>query len=934
MGAALVALGCSVIIGWQFDIVELKSVLPGLATMKANTAVGFLLTGLTLLLANKQLTQLRALISRVCAGMVTLLGLLTLGEYMSGLNFGIDQLIFRDLQTPVASYPGRMSITAALNFSLLGIALLILGVETTRGVRPAQFLALSAGAVASIALIGYLYGVESLYSVSAYSSMALHTALGFTFVTLGVLFARPQAGWMAIVSSESIGGIILRRLILIAGILPITLGWFRLWGERAGFYDSNFGLALMVILSVASLSVIIWLNAGWLNNEEVERRKAENAFHGSESLKADILESALDCIITIDHQGRVLEFNPAAQKTFGYSLEQVLGNELVELIIPESLREQHRLGLKRYLTTGESKILGKRIEMPALRADGGLLSMELTITWVPDSAPPMFTGFLRDITENKRAEEQNRFQANLVASVADAVIATDMQLKIQSWNTAAETMYGWKAEEVFGRPAQEILDTDFLENRREVVTKQIMEQGHWQGEVRQLRRDGTRIPTLSSVSLYKDLAGRPAGVVAVNRDITDLKRAEESIRKLNEELEERVVERTNQLAVANRELENGKREIQNIFDSMTTLNAQVAPDGRLLLVNRIAAQASGLSMDELMNTNFLDGQWWAFDPEVQNRVRNTFAQACTGTPINYDEKILAFGQVLTINFSLTPLFGNNGRVEYILAEGRNITKLKEIEEALQAKTLQLEAANKELDAFSHSVSHDLRAPLRTIDGFSQALLEDYSEQLPAEGRSYLERVRKSAQHMAELIDGLLNLSRMTRTPMRNVPINLTRLAQDIATELQSTQPERKVSFQIASNLKTQGDPNLLQAVLQNLMNNAWKYTSKRAQAEIQFGSKQEGDETIYFIRDNGAGFDMTYAGKLFGAFQRLHATVEFPGTGIGLATVQRIIHRHGGRIWAEAEVDRGATFFFSLPGEEHAQPKEQDSMVKRVREII
>jgi PAS domain S-box-containing protein len=398
--------------------------------------------------------------------------------------------------------------------------------------------------------------------------------------------------------------------------------------------------------------------------------------------------------------------------------------------------------------------------------------------------------------------------------------------------------------------------------------------------------------------------------------LNERRRAAENIRKLNEELEERVAERTRQLELANRELEHSKQEIQHLFDSMTTLNAQVAPDGRLLLVNRIAVQASGLSLDELLNTNFLEGPWWGFDPDVQRRVRNAFAEACAGKLINYDEKIFVFGQVLTINFSLTPMRGTDGQVEYILAEGRDITKQKEIEQALQAKTMQLEAANLELDAFSHSVSHDLRAPLRAIAGFTEALLEDFGRQLPAEGRNYLERVRRAAGHMTELIDAMLNLSRLTRAPMRQVAVDLSSLAAEIVAELHAAQPQRKANVRIASGLIVRGDPHLLQAVLQNLLNNAWKYTSRREQAEIELGARRENDETIYFIRDNGAGFDMAYADKLFAAFQRLHGPDDFPGTGVGLATVRRIIQRHGGRIWAEAEVDRGATFFFSLPGEE------------------
>ena len=259
---------------------------------------------------------------------------------------------------------------------------------------------------------------------------------------------------------------------------------------------------------------------------------------------------------------------------------------------------------------------------------------------------------------------------------------------------------------------------------------------------------------------------------------------------------------------------------------------------------------------------------------------------------------------------------------------------------LQKAKLELEAANKELEAFSYSVSHDLRSPLRSIDGFSLAVLEDFGELLPGEGRRFLENVRSSAQRMGELIDDLLKLSQVSRAEIHAVPVDLTRLAEKILTEFQRNHPERTIRFRITPNLNAHGDARLLQVVLENLLNNAWKYTSRQEQAEIEFGARQEDGRTIFFVHDNGAGFDMAYAGKLFGAFQRLHGMTEFPGTGIGLATVQRIIHRHGGRIWAEGVVDGGATFFFTLPAPEGAEAgieielPEEASILQRAREII
>jgi light-regulated signal transduction histidine kinase (bacteriophytochrome) len=231
---------------------------------------------------------------------------------------------------------------------------------------------------------------------------------------------------------------------------------------------------------------------------------------------------------------------------------------------------------------------------------------------------------------------------------------------------------------------------------------------------------------------------------------------------------------------------------------------------------------------------------------------------------------------------------------------------------LQEVNSQLRIANAELDAFSYSVSHDLRAPLRSIDGFSQILLEDYSDKLDAEGRQYLRRVRESSQQMAQLIDDLLNLSRVTRADMKMEAVDLSAMARTVAEALQATEPERTAEFAIQPGMTAQGDPRLLRVVLNNLLGNAWKYSGTRPQTRIEVGRSEQNGRAIYCVRDNGVGFDMAYADKLFGVFQRLHSGSEFPGTGIGLATVQRIIHRHGGRIWAEGAVGRGATFYFTL----------------------
>lgn len=275
------------------------------------------------------------------------------------------------------------------------------------------------------------------------------------------------------------------------------------------------------------------------------------------------------------------------------------------------------------------------------------------------------------------------------------------------------------------------------------------------------------------------------------------------------------------------------------------------------------------------------------------------------------------GERIPVDVSLSPIRLREGMAT--IASIRDVSQRKQAESEIRQLNsrlaehiTELTAVNQELEAFSYSVSHDLRAPLRSIDGFSQALLEDYGDKLDELGKDYLARVRQASQHMASLIDDLLMLSRITRSEMNKEDVNLTAMARDLLAELQRAEPERRVLCRVEEGLTAQGDQRLLRIALSNLLSNAWKFTSKRAEAVIEMGERTQGNGTVYFITDNGAGFNVAYADKLFGVFQRLHRSDEFPGTGVGLAIVQRVIHRHGGKIWAEAETDKGASFFFTL----------------------
>jgi light-regulated signal transduction histidine kinase (bacteriophytochrome) len=299
---------------------------------------------------------------------------------------------------------------------------------------------------------------------------------------------------------------------------------------------------------------------------------------------------------------------------------------------------------------------------------------------------------------------------------------------------------------------------------------------------------------------------------------------------------------------------------------------------------------------------------WGEEMEIVDRVRQS-------EQVRHFETVRQTkdGRLVDISLTVSPLTDEHGTLIGISGIARDITARKWADEELKRQARLLEATNKELEAFSYSVSHDLRAPLRSLEGLSLALLEDCSERLDETGKDYLKRIRGEIERMGQLIEDLLQLALATRMELRRESVDLSALAASRAEEVRKQWSGRQVELIVESELKAEGDCRLLGIVLDNLLGNAWKFTSGRERATVEVGAERLDRKTVYFVRDNGAGFDMTYAGKLFGVFQRLHAATEYPGTGIGLALVQRIVHRHGGRVWAEGAVDKGTTVYFTLP---------------------
>lgn len=352
-------------------------------------------------------------------------------------------------------------------------------------------------------------------------------------------------------------------------------------------------------------------------------------------------------------------------------------------------------------------------------------------------------------------------------------------------------------------------------------------------------------------------------------------------------------------------------------DPLVTIDA----DGRITDVNAATEKVTGCSREELVGNSF--SGYFTKPEEAEESYRQAFRE---GIIRDHELGIRhRDGHVTPFLYSDSIYRDDTGGIVGVFAAARDITDRKraedeirrlneELEQRVLDRTAQLEATNRELEAFSYSVSHDLRAPLRAIDGFSQALLEDCFDTLDEKGKEHLQRIRNGTRRMDMLIDALLKLTRFTRSELNPVVTDLSLIARLAADELRKTEPERRVTLRIADGLACTGDPNLLRVVMDNLLGNAWKFTGKKTDATIEFGMIEVDGAPAYFVRDNGAGFDMAYADKLFKSFQRLHLESEFSGTGIGLSLVQRIIHRHGGEVWAEGAPGKGATFYFTLGG--------------------
>jgi PAS domain S-box-containing protein len=503
----------------------------------------------------------------------------------------------------------------------------------------------------------------------------------------------------------------------------------------------------------------------------------------------------------------------------------------------------------------------------------------------------------REITERKRAEGLlSENEARLKRSQEIAHLGSwelDLVNNSLTWSDEVYRIFGLQPQE-FGATYEAFLEAVHPDDRaavNEAYSGSLREgRDAYEIEHRVLRKSTGEIRSVhEKCQHFRDETGRIIRSVGMVHDITGRKRAEEA-------------------------LVRAKEEWERTFDTVPDLIAILDDHHRILRVNRAMAQKLGREPEQCVGLPCYKYVHGLSAPPAFCPHTCTVKDGRQHIEEVYEERL--GGHFLV---STTPMLDERGAVIGSVHVARDITerkaaeeKIKTLNDELRRHVLDLETANRELEAFSYSVSHDLRAPLRSIDGFSLALLEDYAGKLDVEGKDYLDRVRSATQRMAQLIDDLLKLSRVSRYEMKRERLDLSAVATQIAGRLRNSRPERAAEFNVADDLVAYGDDRLLTIVLENLFANAWKFTAKKPQTVIEFGATLLDGNAAYFVRDNGAGFDMAYADKLFNPFQRLHRETEFPGTGVGLATVKRIVNRHGGRVWIEGAVEKGTTVFFTL----------------------
>jgi PAS domain S-box-containing protein len=667
-----------------------------------------------------------------------------------------------------------------------------------------------------------------------------------------------------------------------------------------------------------------------------ERKRAEAALREISQFNQQIIASAQEGIIVLDRDFRYILWNPFMEQLSGRPAQSVLGQRPWELF--PFLPEHEIKPMMERVLAGETVWVPDLLNPAPFPGRTAWTSAQLTPFRDVNGEPSGVLVVLRDITERKQAEEELRRTTmklrllnDLVEQSTQPFAIGDLQGRLIRWNRAFERLIGYSADEMYNLGYQQLTPDCWPESEGQRVSPLRVTGQAVRFEKEYRRKDGTLVPVELVMDVYRNVAGEPEYIYAFITDITERKQAEAAHCRYTQRLEAmQEIDRAILAAQSAPEIAAAalshihhlvpcQRASVVLFDRGSGEMQYVAARGDLHLA---WPDGTVLPVQEFPPSAFRKPVYYVKDiaavaarHTLLERLLAAGARSFVVVPLIAEEKVTMTLNLLAAepeafnpeHLSIAREIGD--QLAVALQHARLRDELQRHADELERRVAERTA---ELESFAYSVSHDLRAPLRAIDGFSRVLLEDCFDRLDAEGQRLIGLIRSSTQKMGQLIEDLLAFSRLSREPMTPSPIDMSELAQTVFEELRALNPERSIHLHANGLPPALGDPAMIRQVLVNLLSNAIKFTKQRPTALIEVGSWSEAGQNVYYVRDNGAGFDMQYAHKLFGVFQRLHRAEEFEGTGVGLAFVQRIIHRHDGRVWAEGKVNEGATFYFTL----------------------
>jgi PAS domain S-box-containing protein len=591
-----------------------------------------------------------------------------------------------------------------------------------------------------------------------------------------------------------------------------------------------------------------------------------------EKILASVVNYSDDAIITKTLEGIITSWNRGAEKMFGYSSDEVIGKHISLLIPPGRLDEEPEIIEK--IKNGQ---IIDHYETERVRKDGGLLNISLVIYATKDTDGRIF-GILkiaRDITFRKKAEEIQTRMANIISLSDDAIYSKTLDGTISSWNKGAENIYGYRKSEIIGKNVSLLIPDGKTDESPSLIHKVLNGESIQHYETQRRRKDGSLFFISLSVSPIKDQGGTTTGLLIVGRDVTLRKQAEELqawFASIVNSSDDAIISKT----------------IQGIITSWNT--------GAQKIFGYLPHEVIGKHISILIPDD-RKGE----EPEIIRKVTS-------GQPIDHyqTQRVRKDGSTVDISLTVSPIKDSAGTIVGISKIARDISEEK-------AKENEIRILNDELAAFNYSVAHDLRSPLRSVMNFAQILSAKHASALPEDGQLMVQRIVRQAERMDALINDLLAFSQSGRQDLHTSMVDMDILVKETVDDILSHQNGQPIDVRLGTLGSAFADRSLLKQVWENLIGNAIKYSTKKGGTIIEIGSSPVGTGVIYFIRDNGVGFDMKYSEKVFEAFQRLHNRSEYEGSGVGLAIVNQIIKRHGGRIWAESRPNEGATFYFSLP---------------------